>query len=128
VPGSKSITNRALLLAALAEGPSVVRQPLRSRDTALMADALRALGARIDDDGADWLVTPGALGGDVDVDCGLAGTVMRFVPPAAALADGDVRFDGDQRARERPMGTTLRALRALGARIDRLHEALALAV
>jgi 3-phosphoshikimate 1-carboxyvinyltransferase len=118
VPGSKSITNRALLLAALAEGPSVLRRPLRSRDTHLMVSALGALGTSVVDgaDG-DWLVTPGELRGPATVDCGLAGTVMRFVPPAAVLADGDVRFDGDPRARERPMGTVLDALRTLGAEI-----------
>lgn len=118
IPGSKSITNRALVLAALADGPSAVRAPLRSRDTNLMAEALRSLGAEIVDEGADWLVTPHAMHGPVDVDCGLAGTVMRFVPPAAAISDGDIRFDGDEYARERPMGTILDALRALGADID----------
>ena len=118
IPGSKSITNRALVLAALADGPSAVRAPLRSRDTNLMADALRSLGTEIVDEGADWLVTPHAMHGPVDVDCGLAGTVMRFVPPAAAVASGDIRFDGDEYARERPMGTILDALRALGAEID----------
>jgi 3-phosphoshikimate 1-carboxyvinyltransferase len=118
IPGSKSITNRALVLAALADGPSAVRAPLRSRDTNLMADALRSLGTEIVDEGADWLVTPHTMHGPVDVDCGLAGTVMRFVPPAAAIASGDIRFDGDEYARERPMGTILDALRALGAAID----------
>jgi 3-phosphoshikimate 1-carboxyvinyltransferase len=117
VPGSKSITNRALLLAALADGPSVLRHPLRSRDSQLMADALRALGGEITEQDETWLVTPGPLRGPADVDCGLAGTVMRFVPPAAAIADGEVRFDGDPRARERPMDTVLNALRALGADI-----------
>lgn len=118
VPGSKSITNRALLLAALADGPSTVRSPLRSRDTTLMADALRALGVGIVDhaDGS-WRVTPADLAGPAHVDCGLAGTVMRFVPPAAVLAQGDVDFDGDPQARQRPQRTTLAALRALGAEI-----------
>jgi 3-phosphoshikimate 1-carboxyvinyltransferase len=122
VPGSKSITNRALLLAALADGPSTVVRPLRSRDSQLMADALRALGTTITDQTDNWQVTPTRLRGPADVDCGLAGTVMRFVPPAAALADGRVRFDGDPRARERPMNTVLDALRALGADVmgDRL--------
>jgi 3-phosphoshikimate 1-carboxyvinyltransferase len=118
VPASKSMTNRALVLAALADGRSRVRGPLRSRDTLLMADALRALGADVADEGADWWVTPGTLRGGRDVDTGLAGTVMRFVPPVATLADGPVRFDGDARARERPMAALLDALRALGARID----------
>jgi 3-phosphoshikimate 1-carboxyvinyltransferase len=117
VPGSKSITNRALLLAALSDGPSVLRQPLASRDTLLMAAALRALGTSVTEDDGTWHVAPKALRGPAEVDCGLAGTVMRFVPPAAAIADGVVRFDGDPRARERPMGTVLNALRALGAEI-----------
>ncbi|HEX7661888.1 MAG TPA: 3-phosphoshikimate 1-carboxyvinyltransferase [Pseudonocardiaceae bacterium] len=122
VPGSKSITNRALLLAALAEKPSLIRAPLRSRDTRLMAGALAALGVGVADRGADWFVTPAIPRGPAEVDCGLAGTVMRFVPPAAVLATGDVRFDGDPRARQRPMATVLDALRALGADItgDRL--------
>jgi 3-phosphoshikimate 1-carboxyvinyltransferase len=119
VPGSKSITNRALLLAALADGPSVLRQPLRSRDSRLMSDAMRALGTEITEhpDGT-WHVTPDRLHGPATVDCGLAGTVMRFVPPAAAIAAGEVRFDGDPRARERPMGTVLGALRTLGADVS----------
>lgn len=120
VPGSKSATNRALVLAALATGPSTLRRPLRSRDTLLMAGALRALGARIEDgpDGS-WQVTPAErLTGDAEVDMGAAGTVMRFVPPLAALAEGPVHFDGDPRSHERPVGPLLEALRTLGARID----------
>ena len=119
IPGSKSITNRALILAALADGPSRVLMPLRSRDTLLMAAALRSLGVQIVDgpDGS-WLVTPEPLSGPAEIDCGLAGTVMRFVPPVASLATGVVRFDGDPYARTRPMGTVLNALRALGADID----------
>ena len=119
MPGSKSVTNRALLLAALSGGPATVSGAPPTRDTALMVDALRALGVPIDVDGEHVAVGAyGGLRGGGSVDCGLAGTVMRFVPPAAALADGPVRFDGDPRARERPMGTVLDALRVLGARID----------
>src|SRR5829696_5438029 len=81
LPGSKSLTNRALVLAAIADGPSVVRRALRSRDTLLMAAALTSLGSAVDTSGADWAVTPGTFTGDAAVDCGLAGTVMRFVPP-----------------------------------------------
>ncbi|MET7336248.1 3-phosphoshikimate 1-carboxyvinyltransferase [Nonomuraea sp. NPDC005650] len=123
LPGSKSVTNRALVLAALADGPGVVRRALRSRDADLMASALRALGATLTpaDESAtavDWHVTPGPIRGGASIDAGLAGTVMRFVPPVAALADGPVSFDGDPHARKRPMGPILDALRSLGARID----------
>jgi 3-phosphoshikimate 1-carboxyvinyltransferase len=121
LPGSKSMTNRVLVLAALAAGPSTLRQPLRARDTDLMVSALRALGTRIDPTGPesqDWRVTPASLSGPASVDCGLAGTVMRFVPPVAALADGPVDFDGDPRARDRPMAPMIAGLRALGAVID----------
>ena len=123
VPGSKSATNRALVLAALATGRSHIRKPLHARDTRLMAAALRALGTRIDevpteDGDIDWVVHPGELRGPATIDCGLAGTVMRFVPPVAALARGPVTFDGDERARVRPMRTIIEALRALGVEID----------
>ncbi|MEV4673148.1 3-phosphoshikimate 1-carboxyvinyltransferase [Actinomadura sp. NPDC049382] len=118
LPGSKSMTNRALVLAALAAAPGRIVRPLRSRDTDLMAAALRALGTGVAEDGDDWLVTPGELRGPARVDTGLAGTVMRFLPPVAALAAGEVSVDGDPRARERPMGPIITALRALGAGID----------
>lgn len=122
VPGSKSATNRALVLAALADGPSHLRKPLLARDTRLMAGALRSLGTRIDEvpspDGVGWMVTPRLLRGPAVIDCGLAGTVMRFVPVIAALAEGPVTFDGDGRARVRPMRTIIEALRALGVVVD----------
>ncbi|MER7545468.1 3-phosphoshikimate 1-carboxyvinyltransferase [Spirillospora sp. NPDC127506] len=118
LPGSKSMTNRALVLAALAAAPGRVVRPLRSRDTDLMAAALRALGTGIAEDGGDWRIVPGELRGPADVDTGLAGTVMRFLPPVAALASGEVSVDGDPRARERPMGPLITALRALGAVVD----------
>ncbi len=161
-PGSKSVTNRALVLAALAGGPTMITNPLRARDTLLMAAALRALGSVIEDTGADagsgreadagsgreadsgggreaedrgehddgddgsgragrgqesvaWQVTPGRPGGAATVDVGNAGTVLRFVPPAAALARADVEFRGDDRAAQRPVGPLLAALRELGA-------------
>ncbi len=117
LPGSKSLTNRALVLASLSSGPSVVRRALRSRDTELMAAALTSLGSRVDTSGDDWTVTPGPLGA-THVDCGLAGTVMRFVPPVAALARGDVSFDGDVHARTRPMAEVLVALRDLGVEVE----------
>ncbi|MFF4098100.1 3-phosphoshikimate 1-carboxyvinyltransferase [Streptomyces sp. NPDC001903] len=128
VPGSKSVTNRALVLAALAAEPGWVRRPLRSRDSQLMSDALRALGVGIEEtassssgDGAGgeaWRVIPAALHGPATVDVGNAGTVMRFLPPVATLAAGDIRFDGDPRSYERPLGQVISALRTLGARID----------
>ncbi|GAA4393763.1 3-phosphoshikimate 1-carboxyvinyltransferase [Actinomadura verrucosospora] len=118
LPGSKSMTNRALVLAALAGAPTRIARPLHSRDTELMAGALRALGAGVGEDSADWQVLPGRLEGPARVDVGLAGTVMRFLPPVAALASGEVFVDGDPRARERPMGPIITALRALGAEID----------
>ncbi|AKK08096.1 3-phosphoshikimate 1-carboxyvinyltransferase [Corynebacterium testudinoris] len=116
IPGSKSITNRAYILAALAAYPSAIHGALHSRDTALMADALRAMGTGIRDTEGVVYVDPAPLHG-TKVECGLAGTVMRFVPPVAALASGPVLFDGDAQARTRPMSTILDALRALGVSI-----------
>lgn len=123
IPGSKSLTNRALVLAALADGPSRLVGTLRSRDTDLMIGALQALGTRIEGPSGplgpgdtDLVITPGELRG-ADVECGLAGTVMRFVPSVAALATGRSTFDGDPAARVRPQATVLDALRALGAAI-----------
>ena len=128
LPGSKSLTNRELVLSALAHGPSLLRRPLHSRDSALMIEALKQLGVGIDEvagDGAfvpDLHVTPPAdfegLHGGVSIDTGLAGTVMRFLPPVAALALGPVAIDGDGAARRRPMRTTILALRDLGVEID----------
>jgi len=135
VPGSKSATNRALVLAALAHGPSTITAALAARDTRLMAQALTSLGVDISEVGTDqpdrvglagppgasgnvdWHVTPGPLHGDTRIDVGLAGTVMRFLPPLAALATGPVDFDGDPRARERPLGPMLDALRTLGVSV-----------
>jgi len=118
LPGSKSLTNRALVLAAIAEGPSVVRRALRSRDTTLMAAALTSLGSRVDSSGEDWTVAPGPFRTDAEVDCGLAGTVMRFVPPVAGLSTGAIGFDGDPHMRSRPIGEVLDALRTLGVTVD----------
>ena len=126
MPGSKSVTNRALVLAALASEPGWLRRPLRSRDTLLMAEALRAMGVGIEETasaperrrGEAWRVIPAGLHGPATVDVGNAGTVMRFLPPVAALADGPIRFDGDPRSYERPLHGVIDALRVLGARID----------
>ncbi len=119
IPGSKSLTNRELVLSGLAVGPSTLRAPLVARDTELMADALRALGTTIDaSTPGTWSITPGELHGGTELHAGLAGTVMRFIPPVAALADGPVTIDGDAHARKRPMSTTIDALRALGVAVD----------
>ncbi|TDE96058.1 3-phosphoshikimate 1-carboxyvinyltransferase [Occultella glacieicola] len=119
VPGSKSLTNRALPLAALASEPTRITGALVSRDADLMIGALRALGVGIEasDGGTTLVVVPGPLRGPAEVDCGLAGTVMRFIPPLAALADGPVRLDGDAGARLRPMGPVLRGLAGLGVSV-----------
>lgn len=121
MPGSKSETNRALVLAGLADAPSTVRGALVSRDSALMVAALRALGVTIDDsDPGVLLVTPPPRfsAPEDSIDCGLAGTVMRFVPPLALLANGTTQFHGDPHASQRPMAGLLDGLRQLGARID----------
>jgi 3-phosphoshikimate 1-carboxyvinyltransferase len=119
VPGSKSMTNRALVLAGLADGPARVENALEARDTSLMAAGLTALGVGVTGRGsARWTVTPGPLTGPAAVDVGNAGTVMRFLPPVATLADGEVTFDGDPRSRQRPLGPVLAALRQLGATVD----------
>ncbi len=124
LPGSKSLTNRELVLSALAAEPSVLRSPLHSRDSDLMVEALRSLGTTVEalpgagPFGPDLAVTPAAeLLGSTTIDCGLAGTVMRFLPPVAALALGPTTFDGDEGARRRPMSTTISSLRALGVDI-----------
>ena len=124
VPGSKSITNRALVLAAISDGSSLITRPLHSRDTTLMAQALRSLGiggSDVPDPDSHvrgWRVDPRPMHGPTTIDCGLAGTVMRFVPPLAAFAHGPVTFDGDERARQRPMAPIIESLRALGVIVE----------
>ena len=128
IPGSKSVTNRALILAAQAKSPSTLRRPLVSRDSELMVAGLKALGIGIEEtttvvDGIEelqWIVTPAPMRGGVKVDVGNAGTVMRFLPPLAALSTGEVVFDGDPRSYERPLGPVIKALEELGVVID--HE------
>jgi 3-phosphoshikimate 1-carboxyvinyltransferase len=113
------VTNRALILAAQAKSPSILRKPLVSRDSELMSAGLVAMGVAIEDQGDHWIVTPPArLTGPAHIDVGNAGTVMRFLPPLAALADGDITFDGDARSYERPIGPVIKALEELGAVID----------
>jgi 3-phosphoshikimate 1-carboxyvinyltransferase len=118
IPGSKSVTNRALILAAQAQGPSLLRRPLISRDTELMVAGLRAMGISIKETDSAWEITPAPLHGPAKVDVGNAGTVMRFLPPLSALAQGDVSFDGDPRSYERPLGPVIAALEDLGIEIE----------
>jgi len=119
LPGSKSMTNRALVLAALAAGPAEVRHPLRARDTLLMAGALQALGSQVDTAGPGaWPVTPGWASQDTRIEVGNAGTVIRFVPPVAALASVAVEFRGDPAASRRPVAGIIAALREIGAVIE----------
>jgi 3-phosphoshikimate 1-carboxyvinyltransferase len=129
IPGSKSVTNRALILAAQATSPSILRRPLVSRDSELMVAGLRQLGVdvqeiEIENIGASstkelaWKITPSQLNGPAAIDVGNAGTVMRFLPPLAALANGTISFDGDPRSHERPLGPVIKALEELGISID----------
>ena len=118
IPGSKSLTNRELVLSALASGPSMILNPLESRDSSLMIQALKQLGSDIESTPNSIRITPKPISGPAQIDCGLAGTVMRFVPPIAALAKGEISFDGDVAARARPMQTTIDSLRALGVEVS----------
>jgi 3-phosphoshikimate 1-carboxyvinyltransferase len=122
IPGSKSVTNRALILAAQAQSPSILKRPLISRDSELMVAGLKAMGVEISEIqvGGDlaWKVTPAKLTGPAKVDVGNAGTVMRFLPPLSALANGDISFDGDPRSYERPLGPVIAALEELGIEIE----------
>jgi len=120
IPGSKSVTNRALILAAQADSPSTLRRPLISRDSELMSAGLQAMGVSINGNDDAWTLTPAPLRGPAHIDVGNAGTVMRFLPPLAALAQGDISFDGDPRSYERPLGPVIKALEELGIAIE--HE------
>ena len=119
IPGSKSVTNRALILAALCGTPSTLRRPLHSRDSALMIAGLKAIGVGIETAAnGDLTITPSQLYGPASVDVGNAGTVMRFLPPVAAMAKGLIHFDGDARSHERPLGPVIKALESLGVSIE----------
>ncbi|MCX6477845.1 MAG: 3-phosphoshikimate 1-carboxyvinyltransferase [Micrococcales bacterium] len=118
LPGSKSLSNRELVLSALAASPTTLRDTLVSRDSTLMIEALRKLGTQIEVSGTTVVFTPKPLLGPAAIDCGLAGTVMRFVPALASLANGQIDFDGDLAARKRPMKTTIDSLRYLGVVVN----------
>ena len=122
VPGSKSITNRALLLAGVAEGESTLIDPLVADDTLAMADALRKLGAVVEeqhdaDGSVRWRVTGlgGPPSGDAEVYCGMGATVGRFLLPMLAAGHGQFAVDAHPQLRRRPLGPVLDALRAQGA-------------
>jgi len=125
VPGSKSITNRALLVAALARGTSRLSGALESDDTRVMRVALSALGCEVEADG-DALRVHGRDGRlsapDAALDVANSGTTARFLTAAAALADGPVVVDGSPRMRERPIADLVAALAALGARCEILGQ------
>jgi len=118
VPGSKSITNRALLLAALAAGPSALRGALAADDTLAFAAGLRALGFDVAEEAGHWLVQ-GAAGripvAEADVFCAEAGTAARFLLAACAAGEGRYRLDAAPQLRRRPLAQLLEALRAQGA-------------
>ena len=118
IPGSKSVTNRALVLSALASSPSTLRRGLRSRDTDLMIKALSSLGVKIEIEEDLWKITPAPLMGPAGIDVGNAGTVMRFLPPLASLAKGLISFDGDLRSHQRPLAPVIKALESLGVSIE----------
>ena len=125
VPGSKSLTNRALVCAALADGTSTITGALVADDTAAMTDCLAGLGASLTWDGTTVRVD--GVGGRVTVaeaalDARMSGTTSRFVLPLLALGSGRYRLDGSEQLRRRPMGPTLDALRDLGASVEEAGE------
>lgn len=118
IPGSKSVTNRALVLSAQAISESTLMRPLISRDTELAVAGLKAMGIGISGDQRQWSITPSVLKGPAMINVGNAGTVMRFLPPLAALATGEISFDGDPRSYERPLAPVIMALEELGIEIN----------
>jgi 3-phosphoshikimate 1-carboxyvinyltransferase len=117
LPGSKSITNRALVCAALARQPSTLTGALLADDTEAMVIALRRLGTRVEIDGTTFSVTRRRWGEAATLDARLSGTTARFLLPVLALGSGSYRLDGAPPLRARPMGPSLDALRSLGARV-----------
>lgn len=133
LPGSKSLTARALILALLSDHPSSLQGVLNCRDSRLMIDGIVAVGAEVSQRNGITTIVPPLKTGFVDmlekerepitIYCGLSGTVMRFLPPAIfALGLGPVIFDGDPAARKRPMKPLLDALVQLGAEVTYLRE------
>ncbi len=128
LPGSKSITNRALVMACLADGPSLLRKVLLAEDTLIMIEALRALGMRMTVDERDCVAEITGCRGHLPVteatlDCGNSGTTMRFCTALTCLANGRYTLDGVERMHERPIGGLVETLKSLGAGIDYLGSA-----
>ncbi|MGH7949561.1 MAG: 3-phosphoshikimate 1-carboxyvinyltransferase, partial [Candidatus Binataceae bacterium] len=122
VPGSKSITNRAMLLAALASGRSIIERALMSDDTRHMSEVLTTLGFNIETDESAQRIAVDGLGGRIpssgtDLYVGGAGTAMRFIAGMLTLSRGRFRMDGNEQMRRRPVGPLLDALQRLGASI-----------
>ncbi|MFZ9701949.1 MAG: 3-phosphoshikimate 1-carboxyvinyltransferase [Candidatus Nanopelagicales bacterium] len=123
IPGSKSATNRAFVLAALGDKNSVIANPLFARDTNLMLEALEKLGCNVVKKLNSVEISPMKKDhSEISIDVGLAGTVMRFVPPLAALSSGTSHFDGDERARNRPMKTLIESLKKLNVKVIDNHQ------
>ncbi|HJQ29872.1 MAG TPA: hypothetical protein VJ827_11070, partial [Rubrobacter sp.] len=127
VPGSKSVTNRALLVAALADGPTRIKNPLFSDDSYWLMDALVRVGIEVNADLEGGEARVNGQSGEirasgVDVFVGNAGTVARFLPPALALGNGPYTVDGVPRMRERPVEDLVRAMRQLGAAVEYARE------
>jgi len=118
VPSSKSLTHRYLNLALLSGAPVVIERPLFAEDTRLFLAALGRCGFRVEEEGDDVRLTPsGRPEGEVEIFCGNAGTMLRFLVATLAVVPGLWRLDGVPRLRERPVGPLVEALRRLGARI-----------
>ena len=123
IPGSKSATNRAFVLAALGNKNSIITNPLFARDTNLMLEALEKLGCNVVKKSNSVEISPMKKDhSEISIDVGLAGTVMRFVPPLAALSSGTSHFDGDERARNRPMKTLIESLKNLNVKVIDNHQ------
>ncbi len=123
IPGSKSATNRAFVLAALGDKNSIITNPLFARDTNLMLEALEKLGCNVVKKSNSVEISPMKKDhSEISIDVGLAGTVMRFVPPLAALSSGTSHFDGDERARNRPMKTLIESLKKLNVKVIDNHQ------
>ena len=120
MPGSKSMTARALVLGTLSDGPSVVSNGLEARDSALMRQAVSTLGATVTQSESGWRIEPAGheVAPQSTIDCGLSGTVMRFVPGIASLTSTEATFVGDAQAGHRPVAPVLDALRQLGVDVD----------